>query len=275
MYDRDDMRQTVVIARNEVRKFLNSKRFAIYAAIMLLSMILITALPYVVGDGITGDKPIEVFYLYGNMAAMMAVLAATLFSSYAIVAEFEERTALILFTRPVRKISIFVGKMIACIAIEAIVLIAYFLLGLGVTYLKTHEQVPAFIPSLALALLYMLACSGIAMLVSSFAKKGGTAAVVTFIALMLIIPIVTSAMSTANIDTWFMLDTAGDAILTSMEEYVDMINGVMNDIESGTGADLSIIKLKLADPMKEALVLIVWGIGATIASWFAFKRREF
>lgn len=264
--DADDVRQMGVVARNEIRKFVSSRKFAVYVALVVLSLALVTILPYIVGDGLSGSAG-SVFYLYAMFAYLMVVLAATLFASSTIVSEFEERTALILFTRPIRKTSIFIGKMAACLVMEAIVIAAYYGVGVLVSWAVSGDVV-TFLPSLAMALAYVFACSGVAVLISSFSRKAGTAAVVTFITILLLISIVTTALSSAGIDTWFMLDTASNSILTSIPEYMDMMG-------NGGGSMGGFGSIEAADTLQSGLVMIAWGLVTGLGAWILFSKREF
>ncbi|MDO5862512.1 MAG: ABC transporter permease [Thermoplasmata archaeon] len=274
MFETDDFRQMGVVARNEVRKFVSSRKFAVYVALVVISLALVTFLPYIVGDGLSGSAG-GVFYLYVMFAAFMAVLATTLFASNTIVSEFEERTALILFTRPIRKSSIFMGKLLACLLMEAIVIVAYYAVGALVAFLVSGDFVSSFAPSLAMALAYMFACSGIGILISSFSKKAGTAAVITFITILLLISIVTTALDAAGIDTWFMLDTASNAILTTIPEYVDMSNAMFEQMGQEMGMDLSSYMVGAADTVRSGLVMLAWGVVSTLGAWLLFSKREF
>lgn len=274
MVEADDFRQMLVVAKNEIRKFMSSRKFLIYVGLVVASLALVTFLPYIVGDGLSGSAG-EVFYLYVMFASLMAILAATLFSSSAIVSEYEERTALIVFTRPIRKSSIFLGKFIACLAVEMIVIFAYYLIGALMGYIIGGEFVSSFFDSLAMALAYTFAVSGIALVISSIFKKAGTCAVVTFITILLLITIVTTALSSAGIDTWFMLDTAAESIFTSIPEYVDSVNSVYGFVGNEMDVDLSGMMTEMADIVESGLVMLAWGVVSTFAAWCLFAKKEF
>ncbi len=273
-----DGRQMVAIAVNEIRKFVSSRRFSIYVVIMVLSIILVTVLPYVAGGGY-GDNGGDIFSMFIMFASIMAMLAATLFASSAIVSEFEERTALILFTRPLKKGSIFIGKFLACILVEAVVIVVYYILGMLIAWAISGDLVVDWGPSLVMAICYVFASSGIAVLISSVMKKAGTAAVVTFIFLMLIMNIFSVVLSEVDVDAWFMLGTASDSILTSLPEYIDMVNSGLGDLPEGMEGvgDIfgDIMGTQPADTVRDGLVMIVWGLAGTILAWIAFARREF
>ena len=171
MIGKDDMRQVWVVARNEVTKFMRSRKFVLYVGLVALILVLMTVLPYVLGDGLKGTAG-SIFSSYISYASLLVVLAATLFASYTIVSEFEERTALILFTRPVKKISIFLGKLLACFALETVVMVLYYIISMVVSFVATGDLVTSFLPSMAMCIAYVFAASGVGMIVSSVFRKG-------------------------------------------------------------------------------------------------------
>lgn len=274
MIETDDFRQMIVVMRNEINKFMSSKKFMVYIALVVLALALFTFLPYIVGDGLSGSAG-DVFSSYMSFTSLMVILASTLFASYTIVSEFEERTALILFTRPIKKTTIFAGKFAACFVLEAVVIVAYYLIAMLVAFAVSGDIVSSILPSLAMALAYVFACSGIAMMISAFVKKGGTSAVVTFISILLILPIISVAMSGSGIDTWFMLDTASNSIMTSIPEYVTNYNQGLIEMGEILGIDTSGMTIEAANTVQSGLVMIAWGLASAFIAWMRFIRREF
>lgn len=270
----NDIMQTVTVARNEITKFLRSRKLAVYLALVVLIIVLMTALPYVLGDGLSGSAG-EVFSDYIGYASLLVLLGATLFASYAIVSEFEERTALILFTRPIRKSSVFLGKFLACYVLVAAVIVVYYLVSLVIAFAVSGGLVTSFAPSLAMSLMYVFATTGVAMFISSFMKKGGTSAVLTFITILLLITVVSAVMSSSGIDTWFMLDNASQSIVTSIPEYVESANGVMVDIGTSVGVDVSGMMVQAADCVRSGAAMFAWGVVTLLLSYLVFSRREF
>ncbi len=275
MLTADDIRQSGVVAMNEIRKFMSARKFRLYIGLVVLIVALITVLPYIVGDGLSGSSG-SVFSSYIGYASFLVMLGATLFASYTIVSEFEERTALILFTRPIRRSSIFIGKLVACYVLVAAVMMVYYAAALLVSLAVGGTLVTSFLPSIAMCLLFVFAASGVAMLVSSLFKKGGTAAVITFIVILLLLPVISAVLSTAGIDTWFMLDSAMGSITTSIPEYVEQSNQALTDLGEALGITISPDMLvQAADCLRSGAVMLAWGLVTLVLSFLAFARREF
>ncbi len=270
----DDLRQIIQVAKYEVMKFMRSRKFLIYSALTAAVVLLITFLPYVLGGNL-GDTAGEAFSTYVGFVSLLVLLGATLFASYTLVSEFEERTALILFTRPIKRVTIFAGKFLSCFVLVGAIMVAYYLVAFLAALAATGSLITSFLPSMAMCLAYVFATTGVAMLVSSLFKKGGTAAVVTFLAVLLVVPIVSSAASGAGVDTWFMLDQASTAISNSVPEYVEMTNGVLESMGEAMGVDMSGMMVQAADCVRSGSVMVAWGAVATLASLALFTRREF
>ena len=246
---RGDALQAVTVARNEVVKFLRSRKFVLFGALVAAMLVLTTVLPYLLG--------------------------ATLFASYTIVSEFEERTALILFTRPIRRSTVFVGKFVACFVLTGAVMVAYYIVAVAVALAVTGGLVTSFLPSLAMCLAYVFATTGVAMLISSVMKKGGTAAILTFVTILLLISVVSAVISASGTDPWFMLDTASNAVTNSIPEYVESSNAMMGELGQELGVPVDGSMIEVADCVKSGAVMIAWGVATLALSYIAFSRREF
>jgi ABC-2 type transport system permease protein len=210
---------------------------------------------------------------------ILIILAATLFASVAIVSEFEERTALILFTRPIKKTSIFLGKILGCIILET-VMIAVFYAGMAVVSLIVAGSLPSeLLVSFGIAFLFIVAASGVAIFISSIMKKGSTCAILAFVFLLLILPIISSVISqSTSIDPWFMLDKASDAISTSIPEYVTNMNEMMQNLIDHMGLPPEMVEqmmISAPDLVKTTVAMIGWSVVSLVLAWIAFIRREF
>jgi len=266
----DDLRQSYVVAKNEVRKFVRGKKFTFYVAFIAFVFALITFLPYLLG-GDLGDTAGEVVSKYVGFISLLALFAATLFASVTIVSEFEERTALILFTRPIKKTSIFVGKVIGCIVLESVMIVILYAFIALAMYIVGGGVSAKILTSLGLALLFVFAASSVAVLISSVMKKGSTSAIFTFLFLLLILPIISAALSGAGMDTWFVLSNASDSIAACIPEYVDMVNEMLTHMGGGASMDL----LSTEDLVKAVATMVGWSVASLVIGWIAFIRREF
>ena len=253
----DDFRQSYVVAVNEIRKFIRGKKFLAYGVMVTIMFILWTALPFLLGESFNetyGEGRIIPIYL--SFMFLMVIIGATLFASSTIVSEYEERTALVLFTRPIKKTSIFLGKIVGCIIVGALFIALYYL-GVAVILQIVDGRIPnEFFKSLGLVLVYIVSASGVSMLISSVLKKSSISAVLTFFTLAMIFSMVSFVISTAGFDPWFMLDQAAHELVPSA--FVDGYP-VIPMLHVGRAAG----------------VMAIWFVATTVLAWLAFIKREF
>jgi len=297
---KDDFRQSLVISRNEIIKSIRGKKFLLSLAVIVLIFALITLIPYATGNGWDDKSASDVLSAYLSYASMVILLIVALLSSVALVSEFEERTALILFTRPLKRTTIFVGKIVACVLIETLMMGLYYVLVAIMLLIFTQEIPATFLVSFCFCILYIFAASGIAFVISAFFKKSSICTIISLLVLLLVIPIFTMMIKG---DTWYMLDTAGNTILNCIPEYVSsynqMIYQTMGQLQLAVdylnkSGDESILQVAnfmqsmintnmwgfmkpIEDPklIREALVLIGWGMAAYLIAWLKFIRKEF
>ena len=258
---KDITKKSIVVAKNEMTKYLRGKKILVIAGIMILALVGLTGVGIIVGDEILNDTKVFTS-IYMVFASFIMGLIAVLFASTAIVSEFEERTALITFTKPIRRSSIFLGKFIATSLLGILFVIIYFVAVALLSFIVTGEILPELLTSMGLALLYMMGFTGVALLLSSVTKKGIIAILLAFVIILLVLPLITMLIAAAlgGMDAvasddfssaWFMLDVAGSDIVNIFNE-----NG---DVKVFTSA----------------AVMAAWCAVTTIASYLLFRRRDF
>ena len=254
----DDLRQSYVVMKNEMTKFFRGKRMLIFLGLAIAVFLLITVLPYLVGESLSKD-PEQIILNYISFVSLLVLLAATLFASVTIVSEYEERTALILFTRPIKKSSVFLGKFSASLVIGVAFVIMYYIFVALISLIVARGIDPALAKSLLLAIMYAIGAFGVAILISSIMKKASTSTIITFVILLMILPIISMALS-ISVDVWWMLDQASNAI---------------SYILPGNKSALDLMQIPVPSVFKESLVMVAWGLVSSVAAYILFKRREF
>lgn len=252
----NDFVQIGVVAKNEILKSVRGRKFLISTAIVFLVFLLITGLQMAT-NGWDNIKDIGQFMsVYFNMFPMVITLVVALLASVAIVSEFEERTALILFTRPIRRTSIFVGKILSCLIIEALLILAYYIMASIVAYVKLGTVPSDLLTSYGISILYAFAASGIAFIISSFFKKGSVCTIISVLILVIIIPISSSMIGSDDGENWYMLDQSADTLYTCVPEYVDQYNEMAEQFKKVVDSAITILEGftdKGLDPAKDWL----------------------
>ena len=295
----DDFRQSAIIAKNEIVKSVRGKRFLASAILVAIVWALITLVPFLTGKGWDVLTLGDMLSSYLSYANMFVVLVVGLIGSVALVSEYEERTALILFTRPVKKTTIFIGKFLASFLLSALLLLAYYI-GVVAMTLIYHQTIPLnLVESFGMCCYYIVAATGISFIFSAVMKRSSICIIFSILALMVVIPIITTMIKG---DTWYMLTTASESILTCIPEYVDAHNATIDEmyyalqkiyetILNSTDPEtqsyapfvqkfismMSMFASPIAYPnlFKEAVVMLTWGLASSVIAWILFLKREF
>lgn len=309
------VRQSLVVMKNEIKKYFSGKRMFVFLALLGIIVFVIVFAPYMFGN-----EANPTYFLM--MSSLVVLMASTLFASISIVSEYEERTALIVFTRPIRKTSIFAGKALACLVLTIGFTALYYIIAIIVSAAVKGSVSGDMFTSFGLACAYAFGTIGIAMFVSSIMKKGSTATIITFVILAIIITAFSLVLNAANVDSFWMIDQAAGSIETCSRDYRDMTNAAIeqlinalmdptnfihfdkfaSNLDTYQGViiapdvllnglvpnladsawDLSALanntgamEVKAPDYVRDTFVMIGWGVVGMIAAFVAFLRREF
>ncbi len=253
----DDLRQAVVVARNEITKFIRGRKILILGILLIAILSMYSVIPYAFGDGYDDSESVASSFM--SFYTLILELSVVLFAAPALVSEFEDRTALVLFTKPVRKWSIFVGKFMASMAIVIVFLAIYLLYTVGFSFATQGEVTSGFGKCFAMSIGGVFGATGLAMLLSAYAKKSSTATILTLITLILILDLVASLLYlSAEIETWWCLTDAIGSCVTGV-----------------WGGSYGIDPYTTSELWRSAGVMIAWGIITSIIAFFMFKKRDF
>ena len=219
----ESARQAFVVMKNEIKKYFSGKRMLVFLVLLAIIVFVIVVAPYMFNS-----ETDPVYFLM--MSSLVVLMASTLFASISIVSEYEERTALIVFTRPIRKTSIFVGKALACIVLTIAFTALYYLIAIIVSAIVNGSVSGDMFVSFGLACAYAFGTIGIAMFVSSIMKKGSTSTIITFVILAVIITALSMVLNAANVNSSWMIDQAANSIMECSEEYRNMMNEIYSSL---------------------------------------------
>ena len=262
----DDLRQVGVVTKYEVLKHMRSRRMLVFSAIAVLLFILITALSFVL-DGKLPDDPKEFMARYVNMMSLLVILGVSLFCASAIASEFEERTALLMFPRPIKKTSFFTGKVLACYAVCGGIIALYYAVCMLFCFAYTGGLDATAFASLGFAILFMLGAGGFALLISSVSRKGSMAVVITIATLLLVFNIVDSMCFVFHVEPVFSITYASIDIL-------NVIEGKVTTILDFPAFGISIANYYPAHWLSVS-IMSIWFVVTTVLAALIFKRREF
>ena len=253
----------------EFLKHIRRKRLYIILALTLLAelavIILLPALGY--------DYPSNVLIMAAllTIGPSMASIGAVFFAGDAIAGEFEGKTGFMLFTNPVKRMTLITGKYIAGLAAVAVLIIFGYLI-IAITLLAIYGTVPgAMYESFGLALLYGASVLSVTFLFSAFSKGAMGATVITLVFIMVISPIIDTVLMLTNNPNWFMFSTMGDSIATVYGGYELFMEGLPFGSMGGGGMPF---EFESPDIGLTVLAMVIYMVVGFVASVFISNRRQ-
>ena len=259
----DDFRQMTIVAWNEMIKSIRGKKLLIFLVIIALML----ALPLVISVGFGGElyrAPQQYLGNYTSFLLIILIISASLFTSTTLVSEFENRTALLIFTRPVKRTTIFAGKFIGCFILQWAV-IALFYVGMtmiAVIFKADGYSIPFgdIITSFLLATLALLAISSLSVLFSSLVKRSSTASILSFVMFLMIIPMIEVSvllgihgmLETIKFE-WYMFD--------SVASFASDVFGISDNVFASTAPEI-------------IGYAMIWCVIPLIAALYFFRKRD-
>jgi ABC-2 type transport system permease protein len=199
-----------VVIGYEFMKHIRRKRIYVIMGIALLAEVLVLILIPVLRDGYPNDVMMMAAIL--TVGPSLAALGAVFFAGDAIAGEFEGKTGFILFTNPIKKMTLWTGKYLAgFIAVGLLIIFNYIIIAISL--LVIYGEVPLEIfKSFGLCLLYASATLSLTFLFSAISKGSMGATVMTLIFIWVISGILESVLMFTGNPYWFIVSAGGDSI---------------------------------------------------------------
>lgn len=254
----EDLRQAVVVASYEIRKYLRSRRLLGMLVLLALIIGLILGLPPALGSAYP-STPNAFVGTFAGFTALLVVLCGVLFAADALCSEHEKRTGYFLFPNPVRRETIVVGKLMASLAASWTILLMYYgvasIAALAVTKTLSWEVGVSALYALA----YVACVVGLAFLLSSVLKGTIAATVLTFFLFTLIFNIVGALLQVGNVSPWFIPTQAA---------------GIISNVLSSPGGGPPGFPVFVPDPATSLAVFAGYFVAGSIVATVMFRRRE-
>ena len=200
----------------------------------------------------------------------LATIGAVFFAGDAIAGEFESKTGFILFTNPVKRITLIAGKYLAC-CIAVILLIIFGYVIVAISLWAIYGEVPIeTAQSFGLCLLYAGSVLSVTFFFSSVSKGAMGATVMTLLFIMVISGIIESVLMMAGKPYWFLLSTGGDSIAIVYGGYELFLEGFMP--QGGIG--MLPIEFETPDIGLCALSMVIYLVVGFLVSVWISKRRQ-
>ena len=249
-----DLQQVATVARYDLLKHLRSKRLLGLLVIEALILSLIFLVPILLDQTIP-DDPMDYMSSYIGGVGILVVLAATMFAGDAIVSEFQSRTGYLLFPNPVKRWVIFMGKFASTLGILFLLLVVHYGAAAVLTFIMIGGSSVNWVYSMLFAMCYGTAAAALGIFLSSLMKGSTGALVLTFFALLLILPMLEGVLMISDIEPYYILTFAEDPIYYLMyDSYPD--------------------QWSVAEVAPSLLVIAAYAATLVAAGILLFRRRE-
>ena len=261
--------QIITISKYELLKSIRGKKIIALLAIGTAIPVLLLFIPELTG---TEFPNTDQDFFSSNLAFIhyLLIFSAVLLGSNSLVSEFQDKTGYTLFTNPVSRESIWLGKFLTAELITVIVTsIFYAIIGIGGFFV--YETVPTEIVfSWMFSLIVATMLMSVAFLISSFARGPTGAAVLVFLLFIFIFPTMDQVLiNLAEIKPWFSPTFAAKIV-----DFV-IINPYPIDLEPGNLPRGPFDHHRFVPYVDESLAILFSIICLSSASSILnFKRRE-
>lgn len=217
-----DLTQIGIVTRYELLRHMRRRRvygvLIIAAAVGLLQI----AVPLALNRGFPQQAKDWASSFLGS-SSFIIIIVGTFFAGDAIVSEFEQKTGYIIFTNPVRRVSLVAGKFAAAFISALLPLGLYYIIGTGALF-GIYGFVPAeTAASFAYAGLYLCCVLGFTFLFSAVLKGSMGATLLSFFMFLLILQIVSQVIALTGNEPWFLPNHAAGMITQVINPQKDTI----------------------------------------------------
>ena len=248
-----------IVAGYEFLKHIRRKRLYVVLGLTFIAELAVLILIPVLGDGYPDNVMVMAALL--SVGPSLATIGAIFFAGDAIAGEFENKTGYILFTNPVRRITLVIGKYLACYAsVILLILLGYVIVCISL--LAIYGSIPIeTLSSFGLCLLYAGSVLSVTFFFSSISKGAMGATVITLVFIMVISGIIDGILMMTGQPHWFMLSTNGDTISTVYGGYELFMGGMggggMAPFEMETPS-IGLCALSMAIYLVVGFLLSIW-----------------
>jgi ABC-type transport system involved in multi-copper enzyme maturation permease subunit len=214
-----------IVARYEFLKHLRRKRLYVILGLTLITELAVLIILPLLMDGFPNNVLVMAAML--TVGPSLATIGAVFFAGDAIAGEFENKTGFILFTNPVRRTTLVIGKYLAsCAAVLMLIIFGYAIMCISL--LVIYGEIPIeTAQSFGLCLLFGGSVLSVTFFFSALSKGAMGATVITLVLVMVIFGIVESVLMMAGEPYWFLLSAGGDSVTIVFGGFELIMEGLM------------------------------------------------
>jgi len=266
-----DLEKLGIVIKYEFLKHVRRARVYIILGIALFVEVLVLVLIPALQDGY--PKNVMTMASLLTIGPSLAAIGAVFFAGDAIAGEYEGKTGFLLFTNPIKREILWIGKYIAgFIAITILMIFSYIIIA--VALLVIYQEVPLEIfQSFGLALFYAAAVLSTTFFFSALSKGSMGATIITLLFVWMFCGILESVLLFTGNPYWWVLSAGGDSIAMAyggMETFMGGFSGM-----GGMGAFMDMFgDLEIPTLGMSAWGMAIYFVGGFAASIFISRRRQ-
>lgn len=271
--------QVGIIMKYTLLDYVRSRRFYIMLTIaIVISAILTFVVGYYRPESFLASDLSFYSGWWGNIATYVIVLSGIFFGGDAISGEFQNKTGYFGIPNPIKRSSIYIGKLLSALIASTVILVVFAAITLG-NGLYYFPSVPyEFGLSLLFAWFYLIAVLGFTFFFSSVFKSSSISILVTAILFLFAFDIIQFFVANlAQIEPWFMLSYGGQIIgniLTVPYPAHKVVTSLGTGGSAGPDIGISITTFNAQIPTGLAIIGIYFIVTA-ILGLVIFERKEF
>ena len=264
-----DFEKLGIVIRYEFLKHIRRARLYIILGIALLvEAVMLILVPVLTHKGFPADVKTMAALL--TVGPSLAAIGAVFFAGDAIAGEYESKTGFLLFTNPVKRETLWVGKYLAGL-LSVFLLMVFTYIIIAVSLLIIYHSVPwQMYESFGLAMYYAAAVLSTTFFFSAISRGSMGATIMTLLFVWVVCGILESVLAYTNNPYWFVLSSGGDAIATvygGMDMYLSGLG--MNSAQFG-----SMMNFQLVTPAMASWGMTIYFVGGFVSSIFLARRRQ-
>jgi ABC-2 type transport system permease protein len=259
-----------IVIKFEFLKHIRRARLWIILGIALLAEALVLILvPALMENGYPDNVNIMAAML--TVGPSLAALGAVFFAGDAIAGEYESKTGFLLFTNPIKRDTLWVGKYLASFVAVALLMVFSYII-IAISLLAIYQEVPVEIfQSFGLAMFYAAATLSTTFFFSALSRGSMGATIMTLVFIWVICGILESVLMFTGNPYWFILSAGGDSIAT-VYGGLDQLMGGFGGF-GGMGGDM-FDRFKTPTLGMASWGMAIYFVGGFIASIFLVRRRQ-
>ena len=211
----EDFRHIRINTSYELRKHMRRKRIFVALFFCIVMPILIYVIPTAF-DMAPPDRWEDFAKSLLGFVDIIIIICAAMFIGDCVSGELEKKTALITYTSPQRRTSIFLGKYLAGILLMVLLITVYYLIALAEIHaIYTVGVVEIdFLVSYLLAIVYIFLIGSLAFLFSAVLKRMILSTILIILLQIMILPIFQLIFQLIGREPWFLYSYSSSTIVT-------------------------------------------------------------